>query len=532
MIDKALSQPIALPTAEEIEKIGDKFSDVTKMIHKMKCTRGEVLLRIGTLYRNADKRKNEELFSSKRSSISSPDPQTKRPRTYTELAEILRTMKNEVEVDAQNNSQIELLFACEGVKVYYIENRGEVTSSLEDSTLRIVRIGPDDQKHLDETIFLQIIKTSDSVHIEMAELAEISPDKSDNSENTEDFVLVEDEEKENGVERVDPSFIYPLVPGVSPCLLLRTEYGAFILPDLQSTDGGAIGLMVPPEADEIVLEIMIAFLNGVVKESGAVEFGDLARQPRSSISDAVSSNIVKGAYYISQGLVYSAEKAGQLMNYGTPYLLTMIKKAPEDTTPEVPENVNTGIKVAKTVTGAAAKGACFISGKVGQATMALGRFLAPHIQKQGSKILSSTFGYNEEIAEERMTDALKITAGAVEGFGTVYSGLETSATILGTHLSSNTVKIVEHKYGTNIAKVTENSLDTVGNLININKNFGVVTPKGFFKSAGKNAGKGILHDLKPKTYVNTEYIQAANLYPNLSQLAEKLNAKPSTSKIL
>lgn len=78
--------------------------------------------------------------------------------------------------------------------------------------------------------------------------------------------------------------------------------------------------------------------------------------------------------------------------------------------------------------------------------------------------------------------------------------------------------------------VAGNTLDTVGNIINVNKHFGIVTPKGFFKSAGKNAGKGILHDLKPKTYVNTEYIPAGRLYPDLSQFAEKLNTMPSTSK--
>jgi len=40
---------------------------------------------------------------------------------------------------------------------------------------------------------------------------------------------------------------------------------------------------------------------------------------------------------------------------------------------------------------------------------------------------------------------LTIAAGAVEGFGTIYSGLDESAGILGKNLSNNTVKIIEHK---------------------------------------------------------------------------------------
>lgn len=527
IIDKALATPICVPSSEEIERIGDQFSEATKIVHKLKCARGEVLIRIGTLYRNADKRQNEELFPSKRSdSISSGSLKSvMRPRTFAELAEALRSM--------QNNSQslsnlIELLFSCEGVKLYYIENRGEVTSSLEDTTLRIVRIGADEDKHLEETIFIQIIKTSDSYPIEIAqESKEASPNKS------EEFVFVQEE---NGVTKeydggkqednctVDPSFIYPLLRGISPCY--RTEFGAFILPDLQSTDGGAIGLMFPIEEDQIFSEILITLLDGVVKDSGAIEFGEIHRH-RGSLSDSVSSNIVKGASYVSQGLVYSAEKAGQLMSYTTPYLISKMKRAP---TSDIPDNVHTGIKVAKTVTGAAAKGTCYLAGKVGEATTRFGRFLAPHVQRQGSRILSGAFGLPEEDAQEKVTDCLKIAAGAVEGFGTVYTGLETSATILGTHLSNNTVQIVEHKYGSQAGMVVENTLDTVGNLINVNKNFGIVTAKGFFKSAGKNAGKGILHDLKPKTYVNEEYVSASSLYPDLSQLAEKMNSMPSTSK--
>lgn len=310
MIDRALATPIAVPSSEEIETIGDKFSDVTKMVHKLKCTRGEVLIRIGTLYRNADKKQNEELFASKRSgSVSSEiSKSSKRPRTYTELAEALKSMKSTVNYSTGCfSNQIELLFSCEGVKLYYIENRGEVTSSLEDTTLRIVRIGPDDDKNLDETIFIQIIKTADSYPIEIAqESKESTPGRSDdfvfvheeNGKDKDAEILVETDE--NNV--IDPSFIYPLLPGVSPCF--RTEYGAFILPDLQSTDGGAIGLIFPPEEDEIVLEILIALLHGVIRESGAVEFGELAQKPRGSLSDSVSSNIVKGANFVSTGLVY------------------------------------------------------------------------------------------------------------------------------------------------------------------------------------------------------------------------------------
>lgn len=84
--------------------------------------------------------------------------------------------------------------------------------------------------------------------------------------------------------------------------------------------------------------------------------------------------------------------------------------------------------------------------KVGAATLSLGQFLAPHIRRSGSKILSQTTGMNENRATQKINSVLNVTAGAVEGIGTIYNGLESSAVIFGRSLSNNTVQIVKHKY--------------------------------------------------------------------------------------
>lgn len=84
--------------------------------------------------------------------------------------------------------------------------------------------------------------------------------------------------------------------------------------------------------------------------------------------------------------------------------------------------------------------------KIGTATVRLGQYLAPHIQKQGTKLLTTGFNMSEQEASNKMKSILTVAAGAVEGFSTVYRGLETSASILGSSLKENTVKIVEHKW--------------------------------------------------------------------------------------
>lgn len=526
-IDEALAIPVEIP--DNFQK-DESWNKAVKMIHKMKCTRGEVLQRIGQIgskmdQQEAEAAKNVEGGAAAAAAGAVGGGDNLRPRTYNELAQALREMQCSNEQVGGPNI-LELLFSCDGVKMYYIEPDGVVSRTLDDSTLRIVRIEKDDVKKLESTVFLQVIPTSASTRIENAE------EPLDQAvEAQEGFVVVSPVEEQRGI---DPSFIYPLIPGVSPCY--RTEYGAFIIPDLTSEYGRTIGLVVPQEADEIVLEIFIAFLHGIVSQGGAVRFG-IPREKRST-SATVSANIIKGAFYVSKGLVKGAEKTGEFISYSTPYLISKIRKTPDEGPAQVPSNVKTGIEIAKSVTGTAVNVTSYVAGKVGCATMALGRFLAPHIQKHGSDLLSYSTGISQEDASEKVHGALTICAGAVEGFGTVYAGLEKSASILGGSLSNSTVQIVQHKYGPDAGQVVGSSLDTVGNVINVSHNMNYMTPKGIAKRTAKNAGKALVAGYRPPIpEVDNEagegpsngvvtsqqrVVPAAVLYPDLSELAKEV----------
>lgn len=97
-----------------------------------------------------------------------------------------------------------------------------------------------------------------------------------------------------------------------------------------------------------------------------------------------------------------------------------------------------------------------------------------------------------------MSGVLTVAAGAVEGFGTVYTGLETSAGLLGRSLSDNSVKIIKHKYGTSAGTVAAGTFDTVGNVINLSQSVGFMTPHGLAKRTAKNAGKAIVEGYRPR----------------------------------
>lgn len=97
-----------------------------------------------------------------------------------------------------------------------------------------------------------------------------------------------------------------------------------------------------------------------------------------------------------------------------------------------------------------------------------------------------------------MSDALTIAAGAVEGFSTVYTGLEQSAGLLGRSLSDNSVKIIEHKYGLSAGTVAAGTFDTVGNVINLSQNMNFITPRSLAKRTMKNAGKALVEGYRPR----------------------------------
>jgi hypothetical protein len=403
--------------------------------------------------------------------------------------------------------------------LYYIENNGEVVSSVDRYVLRIIKLGADFELNLDESIFLQLIKTSESA-IEIGEeiTEHVQPTTSSN-------------EAANDASQEDPSFIYPLIPGVSP--LFRTKFNAFILPDLQSNDGASIALMIPQEYDELVLDIFCEILKGVVKENGEVVFGDFTKigeteqsvRIRRSAGEKISENIVTGAFWISKGLVNTAQKTGEFIDYSTPYILSKMKKA-EDNVPVASENLNKSVTVARSMSGYAAQGTSFLAEKIGGAMSNFGQFLAPHVQKKGSELLTYTVGMEPTKAENTMKETLKIASGASEAISTIYSGLETSASILGKNLADNSVKIVRHKYGESYGEVSEKGFDTVGNLIQVNRSFNILTPKGLVKSTAKSAGKGILkaEEFRPKVYLNRDYFTGtSSLYPSLDNLAKEVS---------
>lgn len=428
LIDDALATPVALPDDPIATENDQSWSIALEMIQKMKRTRAELIQRIGVLSEQSSQTIDDEVEVNDlidETDVNS-DIRQQRPRTFMELAEALQNLEYN---SAVLPNVLELLFSCDGVTLYHINVNGEVSTTDESSTLRIIRLDQDLKQNFEATYFMQIIPSSMAEKIKRQDVMGSEQEEQEEAGAT---ACAGSEASVSSSKVIDghhdvSSIIYPLVPGVSPCY--RTEFGAFIFPDLEAdVPGSAFGFVITSGHDEIVLEILEAILHGVVRQGQTpvteLEPGDeeleerRARKVRES-SEVISENILKGACIISNGLVKGSEQVGKFVSFTTPYLMSKMNKAPPAT---VPSKVVGGVEIAKCATSKAASVTGYVAGKVGTATMALGRFLAPHVHTQGSKLLSSAMGIsNDEAADKvniirKLKTKVKIMGNKLEEF--------------------------------------------------------------------------------------------------------------------
>lgn len=404
LIDEALTTPVALP--EDPDDVDETWHLGLQIVKLLKRTRGNIMHRLAILSPST----SESNLTVQDKASSEANGASRRPRTFMELAEALQNFEYDFSDTKNLPNVLELLFSCDGIKLYNINVNGEVSTADESSTLRIVRLDQDITQNLDATYFMQIIRSSAVEEIQRNDIDYIEDDEDmlensiEDDDDLDEKALTKKVRENTPPKPTDSSLIYPLIPGVSPCF--RTEYGAFIFPDIQSeVQGAAIGIAVPKSADEIVSEILEAILHGIVRqreedEEGEWEDIEEKKRDRRYASDRISDNIVQGACLISNGLVKGTEQVGRFVSYTTPYVISKLNKAPENVL--VSNKVANGIEIAKSATGLAVGVTGYVAGKVGCATMALGKFLAPHVHAQGSKLLSKSMGYSTDEAKDKV----------------------------------------------------------------------------------------------------------------------------------
>ena len=121
------------------------------------------------------------------------------------------------------------------------------------------------------------------------------------------------------------------------------------------------------------------------------------------------------------------------------------KIIPESMPKEVDPRLKKGLIAARWVSSNTVKASGYLVSKAGSASVAVGRFLAPHIRHHGTKALSHIIEQSDEKSQKQMDIASELASGTLTAMGTVYTALENSSRILATNVANNTVQVVSHK---------------------------------------------------------------------------------------
>jgi len=201
---------------------------------------------------------------------------------------------------------------------------------------------------------------------------------------------------------------------------------------------------------------------------------------------SIGSAIVKGAEYLSQGIEIGAEKAGELIEYVTDKSQKKLSKAEEDA--KIGSLTKGSISAAKTATTATVKVSGYVANRVGKLTKSMAGYLAAKAEKPISGVVATTGGDKKQGTMAYLIDAAR---GGLIAYGTVYTGLESSAKVLGKNMKDNSVKVVSHKYGGDAGHVFGDACTAAGNAAMTYMNLQSLGVKGLVKKTAKETGKTV-----------------------------------------
>jgi len=353
--------------------------------------------------------------------------------------------RSETSDSVSSSEQGEILFSLEGVQVFHVTSSGEVTTPSYPETLHIIKF-----------------------------------DREYNRKGAE----------------LPPAFLevgqwtYPLLKGKSP--ILKADYGGYMFPDLEKENvtGGAVGILMPDTATDVDREIFESIIAEITTAFKTQEEVEQEYAEYREFSSTLASGLVKGAEAVGKGMVKGAVKTSEYLYYGSEYAKQYI--TPEATAREVDPKLRQGLEAARWVSTGACKVSGWMVSRVGSATMALGRLMAPHIERGATRALTNLTNKSTTESSNQLAIAGEIASGTVAAISTMYIALENSSKILAKNIANNTVMIVSHKYGTDVAAVTDAALSTAGNSYLAFYNAGALGPKGIAKRAVKDTAKAAI----------------------------------------
>ncbi|XP_043548011.1 spartin a isoform X1 [Chiloscyllium plagiosum] len=306
-------------------------------------------------------------------------------------------------------------------------------------------------------------------------------------------------------------WVYPLIPSQSP--VLQCHNGVYMFPDIMSQDPGVyVGVVLSselPQSDREHFEDLLRQMTYLKVQDPEASAGELNlsqtvpihRELQATDQDAVlpewsgkmARGILTGASWLSWGLVKGAEFTGKAIQKGASKLRTHIQ--PEDKPVKISPTVEKGLSVARQATGGAVKVSQFLVDGLCAVASTVGKELAPHVKKHGSKLIPEAIKKDNN-SKANLDGALVVAASGVQGFATVWNGLECAAKCIAKNVAAETVHTVKHKYGSAAGKATDNAVNSAINVGVTAFNIDHLGIKAVARRTAKETGNAILVDYR------------------------------------
>ncbi|KAM9320702.1 spartin [Gastrophryne carolinensis] len=309
-------------------------------------------------------------------------------------------------------------------------------------------------------------------------------------------------------------WLYPLMSTQSP--VLRSNTGVYMFPDLMSqAQGSYVGVVLSaelPAADLELFEDLLRQMSDLRIQPGDAsgEVLDLSQTVHVAIpepepepepklkdlppwSEKVAQGILQGASWLSWGLVKGAELTEKAIHKGATKIRAHIQ--PEDKPLEVSPTVAKGLHVAKQATGGAVKVSQFLVDGVCAIASCVGKELGPHVKKHGSKLIPESLKKDKD-GKSPLDGAMVVAASGVQGFATVWLGLECAGKNIARSVATETVHTVKYKYGKDAGHVTDDAMNSAINVGVTALNIDHLGIQAIVKKTAKETSHTILNEYK------------------------------------
>ncbi|XP_033266012.1 spartin isoform X3 [Orcinus orca] len=291
-------------------------------------------------------------------------------------------------------------------------------------------------------------------------------------------------------------WLYPLVPDRSP--VLKCTIGAYMFPDtMLQASGCFVGVVLSselPEDDRELFEDLLRQMSDLRLQAnwdraeGENEFQipGRSRYPSNQLKEA-SGTDVRQLDPGSKDVRHKGKRGKKTKGTSSEEVnlshIVPYEPVSEEKAKELPEWSE---KVAQNILSV--DGVCTVANCVGKE-------LAPHVKKHGSKLVPESLKKDKN-GKSTLDGAMVVAASSVQGFSTVWQGLECAAKCIVNNVSVETVQTVRYKYGHTAGEATHNAVDSAINVGVTAYNIDNVGIKAMVKKTAKQTGHTLLEDYK------------------------------------